>query len=94
MAYDLWVATQQKMDNELKEALQSQVSELELRMFVDSGLNHYHELFQLKANVAQADVFYLMNGTWRSPIERFFQWLGGPRPSELLYVSVSTLKNS
>ncbi|XP_076906364.1 transcription factor TGA4-like [Bidens hawaiensis] len=108
MAYDLWIATQQKMDNELKEALQSQVSELELRMFVDSGLNHYHELFQLKANVAKADVFYLMNGTWRSPIERFFQWLGGPRPSELLYmlmpqleplsdaqlVSVSTLKHS
>ncbi|MFS7912945.1 putative transcription factor bZIP family [Helianthus anomalus] len=108
MAYDLWVATQQKKDNELKEVLQSQVSELELRMFVDSGLNHYYELFQLKVNVAKADVFYLMNGLWRSPIERFFQWLGGPRPSELLYmlmpqlepltdaqlVSVSTLKHS
>ncbi|KAI3736606.1 hypothetical protein L2E82_26502 [Cichorium intybus] len=108
MAYDLWVAEQQKKDNELKEVLQSHVSELELRIFVDSGLNHYYELFQMKANAAKADVFYLMNGLWRTPLERFFQWLGGPRPSELLYilmpqleplsnaqlVSVSTLKHS
>lgn len=86
MAYDLWVAEQQKKDNELKDVLQSHVSELELRIFVDSGLNHYYELFQLKANAAKADVFYTMNGLWRTPLERFFQWLGGPRPSELLYV--------
>ncbi|KAI3760799.1 hypothetical protein L1987_51198 [Smallanthus sonchifolius] len=86
MAYDLWVAEQNKMDNELKEVLQS----------------------QLKANVARVDVFCLLHGLWRTPIERFFQWLGGPRPSELLYmlmpqlepltdaqlVSVSTLKHS
>ncbi|KAK9073016.1 hypothetical protein SSX86_007338 [Deinandra increscens subsp. villosa] len=108
MAYDLWVSEQHKKDNELKEVLQSQVSELELRMFVESGLNHYLELFQMKANAAKADVFYLMHGSWRTPIERFFQWLGGPRPSELLFmlmpqlepltdaqlVSVSTLKHS
>ncbi|KAL7616147.1 transcription factor TGA4 [Lactuca sativa] len=108
MAYDLWVAEQQKKDNELKDVLQSHVSELELRIFVDSGLNHYYELFQLKANAAKADVFYTMNGLWRTPLERFFQWLGGPRPSELLYIlmpqleplsnaqlmSVSTLKHS
>lgn len=88
IAYDIWVAEQHKKDNELKEMLQSQASELELRMLVDSGLNHYYELFQMKVNAARADVFYLMHGLWRTPIERFFQWLGGPRPSELLYVSV------
>nr|XP_043637140.1 transcription factor TGA4-like isoform X2 [Erigeron canadensis] len=108
MAYDLWVAEQQKKDNELKEILQSHPSELELRIYVDSGLNHYYELFQMKANAAKSDVFYFMHGLWRTPLERFFQWLGGPRPSELLYilmpqlepltnqqlVSVSTLKHS
>ncbi|XP_071715322.1 transcription factor TGA4-like [Rutidosis leptorrhynchoides] len=108
MAYDLWVAEQQKKNNELKEMLQSHVSELELRIFVDRGLNHYYELFQMKANAAKSDSFYLMNGLWRTPLERFFQWLGGPRPSELLYMlmpqlepltdeqlmSISTLKHS
>ncbi|KAL8261464.1 hypothetical protein R6Q59_025513 [Mikania micrantha] len=108
MAYDLWVDEQHKMDNELKDVLQGQASELQLRTLVDSGLNHYYELFQMKANAAKADVFYLMHGLWRTPIERFFQWLGGPRPSELLYmlmpqleplsddqlVSVSTLKHA
>lgn len=109
MAYDLWVAEKQKKDNELKEMLQSHVvSESDLRIFVDIGLNHYYELFQMKANAVKSDVFYFMHGLWRTPIERFFQWLGGPRPSELLYilmpqlepltnaqlVSVSTLKHS
>ncbi|XP_071737742.1 transcription factor TGA1-like isoform X2 [Rutidosis leptorrhynchoides] len=92
MAYDLWVADLQKKNNELKEILQSHVSELELRIFVDSGLNHYYELFRMKANAAKADAFYLMNGSWRTPMERFFQWLGGPRPSELLYMLMPQLE--
>ncbi|KAI3685429.1 hypothetical protein L6452_34671 [Arctium lappa] len=108
MGYEMWVAEQQKKDSELKDMLQTHVSELELRIFVDSSLNHYYELFQMKANAAKSDVFYLMHGLWRTPVERFFQWLGGPRPSELLYVlmpqlepltnaqivSVSTLRHS
>lgn len=108
MGYEMWVAEQQKKDSELKDMLQTHVSELELRIFMDSSLNHYYELFQMKANAAKSDVFYLMHGLWRTPVERFFQWLGGPRPSELLYilmpqfepltnaqiVSVSTLRHS
>ncbi|KAD6119505.1 hypothetical protein E3N88_10776 [Mikania micrantha] len=73
MAYDLWVDEQHKMDNELKDVLQGQASELQLRTLVDSGLNHYYELFQMKANAAKADVFYLMHGLWRTPIERPFK---------------------
>ncbi|KAJ0580541.1 putative transcription factor TGA like domain-containing protein [Helianthus annuus] len=56
----------------------------------------------------KADVFYFMYGMWRTPIERLFQWLGGPRPSELIcmltpqleplteeqVMSLSTLKHS
>ncbi|GJU20060.1 transcription factor TGA4 [Tanacetum coccineum] len=108
MAYDLWVAEQQKKDNELKDMLQSHVTEADLRMFVESSLAHYYELFQMKGNAAKSDVFYVMHGLWRTPMERFFQWIGGPRPSELLYMlmpklepltdeqlmSVSTLKHS
>uniref|UniRef100_A0A251T4C2 DOG1 domain-containing protein n=1 Tax=Helianthus annuus TaxID=4232 RepID=A0A251T4C2_HELAN len=88
--YDLWVFEQRKRDNELKIMLQNQVSEPDLRISVDSSLNHYYELFQI------------------TPIERLFQWLGGPRPSELIcmltpqleplteeqVMSLSTLKHS
>ncbi|KAI7731563.1 hypothetical protein M8C21_025216 [Ambrosia artemisiifolia] len=105
--YDLWVFEQQKRDNELKNMLQNQVSELDLRISVDSSLNHYHELFQMKANAVKADVFYFMHGMWRTPIERLYQWLGGTRPSEVIcmlmphleltdaqLMSLSTLKHS
>ncbi|MFS7953069.1 putative transcription factor bZIP family [Helianthus anomalus] len=106
--YDLWVFEQRKRDNELKIMLQNQVSEPDLRISVDCSLNHYYELFQMKANAMKADVFYFMYGMWRTPIERLFQWLGGPRPSELIcmlmpqleplteeqVMSLSTLKHS
>ncbi|KAJ0795826.1 putative transcription factor TGA like domain-containing protein [Helianthus annuus] len=84
--YDLWVFEQQKRDNELKIMLQNQVSEPDLHIYVNSSLNHYYELFQMKANAIKADVFYFMYGMWTTPIERLFQWLGGPRPSELICV--------
>ncbi|KAJ0795827.1 putative transcription factor TGA like domain-containing protein [Helianthus annuus] len=84
--YDLWVFEQRKRDNELKIMLQNQVSEPDLRISVDSSLNHYYELFQMKANAMKTDVFYFMCGMWRKPIERLFQWLGGPRPLELICV--------
>ncbi|XP_076897909.1 transcription factor TGA4-like [Bidens hawaiensis] len=106
--YEWWVFNQQKKDGELKDMLQKQVSELELRISVDSNLNHYYELFEIKSNAVRSDVFYFMHGLWRTPIERFFQWLGGSRPSELLcmlmpnfdsltdaqFKSLSTLKHS
>ncbi|KAG8640929.1 hypothetical protein MANES_13G089700v8 [Manihot esculenta] len=52
----------------------------------ESGINHYSELFRMKAIAAKADVFYLMSGMWKSSAERFFLWIGGFRPSELLKV--------
>ncbi|KAL9993568.1 putative transcription factor TGA like domain-containing protein [Helianthus debilis subsp. tardiflorus] len=66
--YDLWVFEQRKRDNELKTMLQNQVSEPDLCISVDSSLNHYYELFQMKANAMKADVFYFMYGMWRKPI--------------------------
>lgn len=55
-------------------------------MLVEHGMSHYFRLFRMKSAAAKADVFYLMSGMWRSSAERFFHWIGGFRPSELLTV--------
>lgn len=98
MEYNHWVEEQQRQINELRKALQVHTTDIELQILVESSLNHYHNLFCMKAKVAKADVFYLMSGVWRSSAERFFLWIGGFRPSELLnvraYVSVSLILNN
>ncbi|XP_008441236.1 transcription factor TGA7-like isoform X2 [Cucumis melo] len=86
MEYNHWVEEQQRQINELRKALQVHTTDIELQILVESSLNHYHNLFCMKAKVAKADVFYLMSGVWRSSAERFFLWIGGFRPSELLNV--------
>ncbi|KAJ9567685.1 hypothetical protein OSB04_003651 [Centaurea solstitialis] len=84
--YDLWVVEQQKKESELMSILQTDVSDVELRVFVDGVVDHYQDLFLMKADAAKADAFNLLYGSWRSPVERLFQWLGGFRPSEVLYI--------
>ncbi|XP_031118731.1 transcription factor TGA7-like [Ipomoea triloba] len=86
MDYTHWVEEQQKKNSELRNALQSHMHDMELQMLVDSFLGHYSDLFRMKADVAKADIFYLISGMWVSPIERFFLWLGGYRPSEFISV--------
>ncbi|KAM7516783.1 hypothetical protein LguiA_006366 [Lonicera macranthoides] len=86
MEYMLWVEEHQKKNLELRNGLQSHISEIELHVFVESGLNHYYDLFRMKADAAKADVFYLMSGMWRTSVERLFLWIGGFCPSELLNV--------
>lgn len=86
MEYDNWVAEQKQHICELRNALQANVSDVELQLLLEGGLNHYYSLFRIKADAAKADVFFLMSGMWRSPVERFFLWIGGFRPSELLNV--------
>ena len=87
MEYGHWVDEQQRKTSELRNLLQSPISDLELEMVVDNLLNHYHDLFRMKADAAKADVFYLVSGVWRTSVERFFQWIGGFRPSELVNVT-------
>ncbi|XP_052189203.1 transcription factor TGA1-like isoform X2 [Diospyros lotus] len=84
MKYEHWVEEQQRQNSELRKMLQAQTSELELQILVENGLKHYYNLFQMKADAAKADVFYLMFGMWRTSAEHLFHWLGGFRPSELL----------
>ncbi|MCL7044620.1 hypothetical protein MKW94_015517 [Papaver nudicaule] len=86
MEYGHWVDEQNRRTLELRNALQASVSDIELRMLVENGMNHYYELFRMKGTVAKSDVFYLMSGMWKTSAERFFLWIGGFRPSELLKV--------
>ncbi|CAM0901889.1 unnamed protein product [Alopecurus aequalis] len=83
--YGNWVDEQDRHTGELRGALQAQgTSELELRILVDTGLANYDHLFRIKSAAACSDVFCVMSGVCRSPAERFFLWIGGFRPSEVL----------
>ncbi|OIS97611.1 PREDICTED: TGACG-sequence-specific DNA-binding protein TGA-1A isoform X2 [Nicotiana attenuata] len=86
MEYGHWVEEQTRQTNELRSALHSQIGEAELRIIVDGYLSHYFDLFRMKATAAKADVLYIMSGMWKTSAERFFMWIGGFRPSELLKV--------
>ncbi|XP_065847499.1 transcription factor TGA3-like [Euphorbia lathyris] len=92
MEYGHWLEEQHKHISELRNALQAHITDIELRILVDNGLNHYNNLFRMKADATNADVFYLISGKWRTSIERFFQWIGGFRPSELLNVLMPHLE--
>ncbi|WOK92147.1 transcription factor tga1 [Canna indica] len=91
MEYGHWVEEQNRQTGELRAALQAHVSDIELRMLVESALSHYDNLFRIKAIAAKSDVFYLMSGMWKTAAERFFLWIGGFRPSELLKVLLPQL---
>lgn len=92
MEYVHWVDEQHRQISELRNALQAHITDIELRILVESGLNHYSNLFRMKADAAKVDVFYLISGMWRTSTERFFQWIGGFRPSELLNVVTPQLE--
>ncbi|XP_050238238.1 transcription factor TGA7 isoform X2 [Mercurialis annua] len=92
MEYAHWLEEQHRHVSELRSALQAHITDIELRILVENGLNHYNNLFRMKADAAKADVFYLVSGKWRTSVERFFQWIGGFRPSELLNVLMSHLE--
>jgi transcription factor TGA len=86
MKYGHWLEEQNRLICELRTALNAHITDIELRILVESGMNHYFELFRMKTAASKADVFYLMSGIWLTSAERFFLWIGGFRPSELLKV--------
>uniref|UniRef100_A0A2P2KIZ4 DOG1 domain-containing protein n=1 Tax=Rhizophora mucronata TaxID=61149 RepID=A0A2P2KIZ4_RHIMU len=91
MKYGEWLEEQKRQICDLRTALNAHIRDNELQLLVEKGLNHYSELFKMKAAAAKADVFYLMSGMWKSSAERFFLWIGGFRPSELLKVLLPRL---
>ncbi|KAK1314343.1 Transcription factor TGA4 [Acorus calamus] len=86
MEYGHWVEVQNQQVRELKTALQARVSDIELQILVENGMNHYNKLFHMKTIAANSDVFYILSGMWKTPAERFYMWIGGFRPSEILKV--------
>ncbi|KAG8383473.1 hypothetical protein BUALT_Bualt04G0016900 [Buddleja alternifolia] len=92
MEYGQWVEEQKRQVSDLRNALRSNMGDNDLRSFVNGGIRHYFELFTMKARAAKADAFYLMSGMWKTPAERFFLWIGGFRPSELLKVLLPHLE--
>lgn len=86
--YARWLDEHNRVISELQAALQEQISENELRMYVESFLAHCNEMVSLKSMVAKTDVFHLLSGIWKSPAERCFMWMGGFRPSDLIKVRV------
>ncbi|KAL0648286.1 hypothetical protein Bca4012_046577 [Brassica carinata] len=88
MEYGHWVEEQNMQIHELRTVLNGQVSDVEIRLLVDNAMKHYFQLFLMKSAAAKLDVFYIMSGMWKTSAERFFLWIGGFRPSELLKVLV------
>lgn len=90
LEYGQWIEEQDRQNQELRNALQTQASEMQLHLLVESCLSHYSNLFRMKAEAAKADVFYLISGAWKASVERLFLWIGGSRPSQLLNVHLHT----
>ncbi|GMI94140.1 TGACG sequence-specific binding protein 1 [Hibiscus trionum] len=89
--YGHWMDEQSKQICALRTALNAHISDADLRVLVETGMNHYSELFRMKSTAAKADVFYVMSGMWKTSAEQFFSWIGGFRPSELLKVLLPQL---
>ncbi|XP_019460311.1 PREDICTED: transcription factor TGA7-like isoform X2 [Lupinus angustifolius] len=90
--YGHWVEEQLRQNEELRNALQTHASDVQLHLLVEHNLNHYSNLFRMKADAAKTDIFYLISGVWKSPVERLFLWIGGSRPSQLLNIIVPQLE--
>ncbi|XP_031249632.1 transcription factor PERIANTHIA-like isoform X3 [Pistacia vera] len=90
LAFDLdyarWLDEHQRLNNDLRSAVNSHMGDNELCHHVDGVMAHYDEVFQLKSIGAKADVFHILSGMWKTPAERCFMWLGGFRSSELLKI--------
>ncbi|KAL2317746.1 hypothetical protein Fmac_031622 [Flemingia macrophylla] len=92
LEYGQWIEEQDRHNEELRNALQTHASEMQLHLLVESCMSHYSNLFRMKADAVKADVFYLISGAWKASVERLFLWIGGSRPSQLLNIIVPQLE--
>ncbi|CAN1839495.1 Transcription factor PERIANTHIA, partial [Linum perenne] len=86
MEYVRWLDEHQRLINDLRSAVNSQMADSELRVLVEGVMAHYDEIFRLKSIAAKTDVFGMLSGRWKTPAERCLMWLGGFRSSELLKI--------
>ncbi|XP_073000722.1 bZIP transcription factor TGA10-like isoform X2 [Typha latifolia] len=88
MEYGRWLEDHHKIMCQLRAAVEENLPDGQLRVFVDGALLHYDELMNIKSAMVRSDVFHLVSGMWMTPAERCFIWIGGFRPSELIKVVV------
>ncbi|KAK1390477.1 hypothetical protein POM88_018655 [Heracleum sosnowskyi] len=86
MDYARWLEEHQRLVNDLRSMVNSQLGDAEMRILVDGIMSHYDEIFRLKGIAAKSDVFHMLSGMWKTPAERCFMWLGGFHSPELLKV--------
>ncbi|GKU90374.1 hypothetical protein SLEP1_g4374 [Rubroshorea leprosula] len=92
MEYARWLEEHQRLINDLRSAVSSQMGDSELCLLVDAVMAHYAEVFRLKSIGTKADVFHMLSGMWKTPAERCFMWLGGFRSSEVLKILANHLE--
>jgi transcription factor TGA len=86
MEYARWLEEHHKLMFQMRAAFEEHLPENQLQILVESALSHHEMLINIKSNIARSDVFHLTTGTWMSPAERCFLWIGGYRPGELIKV--------
>lgn len=91
MEYARWLDDDGKRLAELRGALQAHLVDGNLGLIVEECMRHYDELFGLKEELARSDVFHLLTGSWATPAERCFFWIGGFRPSDILKILIQQL---
>jgi hypothetical protein len=92
--YARWLEEHSKQLDELRAAVNAHAGDSDLQAIIDAIMARCHEIFRLKDAATKADAFQVLSGTWTTPVERCFLWLGGFRPSELLKVPVSNHQSS
>jgi transcription factor TGA len=85
--YARWLEEHGKQVDDLRAAVSAHAGDSELQAIIDAIVARCGEIFRLKGAAAKADAFQVLSGTWTTPVERCFLWLGGIRPSELLKVT-------
>lgn len=92
MEYGRWQEEYHRQMCELQTAVQEHLPENELRMYVDNCIARIDDVMHLKSMVAKSDVFHIISGTWKTPAERCFMWIGGFRPSELIKIILGQIE--
>ncbi|GMH28365.1 hypothetical protein Nepgr_030208 [Nepenthes gracilis] len=84
LEYARWMEEHHRMTCELRAAMEEHLPENELKIYVNRYVAHYGVVMNLKTMFVKTDLFYLISGMWKTPVERWFMWMGGFRPSDLI----------
>ncbi|KAK4802960.1 hypothetical protein SAY86_001163 [Trapa natans] len=90
--YARWIDEHSKQIAELRTAVNAHASDAELRTAVDNVTTHFDDIFRIKSTAAKVDIFHVLSGMWKTPVERCFIWIGGFRSSELLKLLLNQLE--